>query len=103
MPTEEWLDEMDDPPAEESCIACGAWPSTPGTLRLRWCPECQHREQFIAWGKAHGWPELACLPYTITAGQKHWMLAVAVGNDDMIYHALLFMEYLEKEKEEQAA
>jgi hypothetical protein len=61
----------------------------------RWCASHAFRGELIAWGMAHGYPELDGGFYGIARGEYFWVVATTQGSDEMVQDLLIMTKVSE--------
>ncbi len=85
----------------ENCPSAGPVVMT-DALDNTWCADCQHRSEFINWGKRHGWPALEIHPYAIAEGAYYWQITATQGDESRIWTFLGLIEMLDERRAEVA-
>lgn len=80
---------------DNRCALCDVRTDRIDALGFSWCEEHSFRGDLIDKGPAHNWQEIHCEPYAIGPGKACWAMAATAGNDDFIYIALGYIEWLE--------
>lgn len=60
-----------------------------------WCADCQHRGEFINWGKARSFPAMEIHPYAMAQGAYYWQVTATQGDEDRVWSFLSLIEMLD--------
>lgn len=92
----------------EYCTVCMRPTSMEDTIGFPWCEEHAHHGQVLSWGHRHGYPELHFDRRGLGPGEYAWWFAVRgttqnssdKGNEELMWAALIYLEYLDSVQQE---